>query len=185
MANPTITLRLHDDFDITSDIDPSRLTSRARALAEALTPGAGNPGGTRGPVRLQSDRTMADLGLDPLWHGPDLDRPHTTVWASWERYPADSPVDPYRYLEMQAAKLPVGYYPCGVESSPAAHDSADLITRAQVIEVMRAAGRPITVGTLDNYRSRPPAGWPGPAEYIGRTPMWSRTAIVEYARSVG
>lgn len=161
---------------------PHTCVDRARALAETLAQGPANPAGTRGPVRLQSAQTKAELGLDPQWYGPDMDRPHTTAWNSWERYPAESTVDPHRYLEMQAAKLPVGYYPRGVEASPAAHAAADLISRLQVIEVMRAAGRPITVGTLDNYRSRPPAGWPGPAEYVGRTPMFSRRAIEAYAR---
>lgn len=174
-------LRLHDKTDRVSDIDPSSLTPRARALAEAIAPADANPLGVRHPIRLASDQTMRELDLDPIWYGPDLDQPHTTMWSSWSDYPATSTLDPHEYLETQAAKLPVGYYPTGVDASGTAQDDADLITRMQVIEVMRAAGRTLSVGALDNYRSRPPAGWPGPVRYVGRTPMWSRRAIEAYA----
>lgn len=68
-----------------------------------------------------------------------------------------------------------GYYPVtGVAPEP-------LITRTQVLDLLRALGRPLSAGTLDNYRSRPPAGWPQPARYVGRTPMWNRAAIEAYA----
>jgi len=61
------------------------------------------------------------------------------------------------------------------------HD-IDLITKDQVIALLRELGRPVTAATVDNYRSRPPAGWPQPVRYVGRTPLWSQTAVREYAR---
>jgi len=68
-----------------------------------------------------------------------------------------------------------------VPSADAARDDADLITRAQVIDLMRAMGRPIGVASLYNYGRTPPAGWPGIVKYVGRTPQWSRQAIEVYA----
>jgi len=94
----------------------------------------------------------------------------------------------HEYLEACAAALPVGYYPVGlgpadrVPSADVARDDVDLITKHQVMELLRELGRPISAAVLDNYRSRPAAGWPQPVEYVGRTPRWSRTQVEEYAR---
>lgn len=91
------------------------------------------------------------------------------------------------YLERCAASLPIGYYPAGlgrddlVPSADAARDDTDLITKAQVEALLRKLGRPISAATLDNYRSRPPAGWPQPVDYVGRTPRWSRIEVEAYA----
>lgn len=58
---------------------------------------------------------------------------------------------------------------------------ADLLTSAQVLELLRQLGRPITAGALRNYHRRPPTGWPQPVKRIGRTPLWSRAAVEAYA----
>lgn len=57
----------------------------------------------------------------------------------------------------------------------------DLITADEVLAVLRERGRPITKPTLHNYTSSPPPGWPGVVKRVGRTPLWSRTAIEAYA----
>jgi hypothetical protein len=172
-------LRLRDGTDTPETIDTTRLTARARALADVV---AARPLHTRGPVALVSTRSKAELGLDPLWHGPDMDAPHRTTWSSWARYPATSTMDPHEYLEREAAKLPAGYVPLAAAADVDVRADAELLTKAQVLELLRALGRPISPTTLDNYRSRPPAGWPQPARYVGRTPMWDRQAIETYAR---
>ncbi len=61
-------------------------------------------------------------------------------------------------------------------------DDIDLIPKEQVIALLRELGRPVTAASVDNYRSNPPTGWPQPVRYVGRTPMWSQTAVREYAR---
>lgn len=55
------------------------------------------------------------------------------------------------------------------------------IGSAQVLELMASLGRPISGGTLANYRQRPPADWPGIDHYVGRTPQWRRDKITAYA----
>lgn len=57
----------------------------------------------------------------------------------------------------------------------------DLITADEVLTLLRDLGRPITPGTLRNYRSKPPHGWPQPAKHVSRTPLWSRREIAAYA----
>lgn len=57
----------------------------------------------------------------------------------------------------------------------------DLITRSEVVALLHHLGRPVSVRSIDNYRQRPPKGWPQPAEYVGRTPRWRRADIVAYA----
>lgn len=168
------------------DVDLDRLTPRARALAEIL---ARNPLKTRSPILVESTRTMREMGAtdaDAIWYG-DLDQPHRTTWDHWAKIPG--PIDPHDYLENEARKLPLGYFPVGrsragrVPAADAARDDTDLITRSQIAEVMRELGRPIGLATLANYKSNPPKGWPQPVKYVGRTPLWSRAAIEEYARA--
>lgn len=186
----TVTLELRDGGAVREPIDLDRLTPRARALAEVI---ASTPLQTRPAVILESTRTIREMGGtddDAIWYGADaMDAPHRVIWEHWARYPQTSPVDPHDYLEGEARKLPLGYYPVGrakdqrVPSADAARDDTDLITRAQIAEVLRELGRPISLATLANYKSRPPAGWPQPVKYIGRTPLWSRSAIEQYART--
>lgn len=199
---PTVSLELHDTPPGEGsaprvEIDLDRLTPMARALAESV---AARPLSARSTVWLESHQTLRDLfaanaarGLPAhlsngaFWHSEEeLDGPHRIPWCSWSHYPVTSTMDPHDYLEQQAQKLPMGYYPIGsiwdrVPSASAARDDTDLITRTQVLELLRHLGRPITAATMDNYRQRPPADWPQPVRYVGRTPQWSRAAIAAYA----
>jgi hypothetical protein len=59
----------------------------------------------------------------------------------------------------------------------------DLITRVEVVELLRELGRPVSARSVNNYRKRPPSGWPQPVEYVGRTPRWRRQDIETYASS--
>lgn len=168
-------------------VDLDRLSARARALAEVI---AATPIKAQTAILLESARTVREMdpNADPLWWSAgQLDAPHRVVWEHWSRYPVGSTMDPHDYLEQQAQKLPIGYYPVGrsegerVASADAAKEDADLIGRPQVLELLRALGRPISVATLDNYRSKPPKGWPQPVRYVGRMPLWSRGAVEAYA----
>ncbi len=168
-------------------VDLDRLTPRARALAETL---AATPVKAPVAVMLESARTVREMDpdADPLWHTPEqLDAPHRVTWSAWSHYPVESGMDPHEYLERQARKLPLGYFPIGrdsftsVPSADAARDDTDLIAKGQVIALLRELGRPVTAASVDNYRSSPPAGWPQPVRYVGRTPMWSSTQIQRYA----
>lgn len=167
-------------------IDLARLTPRARALAEVL---AAAPSRGRTAVLLESARTVREMDpeADPWWWSTEkLDAPHRVVWEHWSRYPARSTLDPHDYLEQQARKLPIGYYPVGPDfrerppSADAARAEAHLIGRERVLEVLRECGRPISAATLDNYRSRPPQDWPQPCQYVGRTPLWSEPDVRAY-----
>lgn len=187
---PTVSLALLDGGRRRVAVDLDRLTPRARALAEIVT---ANRLQTRCPVILESVRTIREMGAtadDALFYGADaMDKPHRVIWDHWARYPSGSDVDPHGYLENEARKLPLGYFPVGasrdqrVPTADAARDDADFITRDQVLDLLCDLGRPITSATLYNYTRRPAAGWPGIARYVGRTPQWSRTAIEAYARA--
>lgn len=189
MTSALVELVLHSPSDRLVTVDLDRLSPRARALAEvcAATILHGRPA-----VMLESSRTIREMdptAADLLWYGEDaLDRPHRVVWEHWSHYPPDSTVDPHDYLEGQAQSLPIGYYPIGVDafirvpSADAARDDTEYITRHQVLELLRDLGRPLSAATLDNYRSKPPGGWPQPARYVGRTPLWRRSEVEAYAK---
>lgn len=184
----TVTLELHDGGTRRVDVDLDRLSPRARAIAEIVATRALH---TRCPLILESVRTLREMGAteaDEAFYGPEaMAAPHRVTWDHWARYPSRSDLDPHDYLESEARKLPMGYYPVGrgrdqrVPSADAARAAADLIPKTQVLDLLRALGRPISATTMDNYRSKPPTDWPQPAEYVGRTPLWSRTAVEAYA----
>lgn len=201
-----ITLELHDTPPGEGrapmvEIDLGRLSPMARALAESVH---ATPLHARSGIWLESAATRRELFAEnarrgrpahmsdsAMWYTEEeLDRPHGIPWCSWARYPVSSTVDPHDYLEGEARKLPLGYYPAGadfrdrVPSADAAQAATDLIPKARVLEILRDLGRPISAATMDNYRSRPPNGWPQPAQYVGRTPLWSETAIRSYATTL-
>lgn len=196
--SPIVRLHLHggsyspDDLHCLAhpavDVDLDRLTPRARALAEAW---ANSDMGCRGLVLLESARTIREMdpGASPAWFTQEqMDQPHSLAYDSWSAYPPASAVDPHDYLEQQIARMPIGYYVTGrdavhrVPSADAARGDAEHLTKPQVMELLRDLGRPISPTTMDNYRSRPPADWPQPVTYVGRTPLWRRSAIEAYAQ---
>lgn len=185
----TVYLRLRTDDDRIEPVELDRLTGRARALAEIL---AGTPLKAQTAILLESARTVREMDqdADPLWWTAEqLDSPHRVVWEHWAHYPPDSGVDPHDYLEREARKLPLGYYPVGLDftqrvpSADAARNETDLIPKPRVLELLHALGRPISPATMDNYRSPrfAPKGWPQPVTYVGRTPLWSAAEVRQYA----
>ena len=169
----------------------AQLSPKARALAEII---ASRTIPTRRWIILESVRTIREMdsNADPCWYtDAEMDAPHQVIWehwTHWARWPARSVEDVHDYLENEARKLPIGYYPVGCHKGqrvPSAATAADahLIDKTHVMEVLREEGRPISGSTMDNYRSRPPAGWPQPVKYVGRTPLWDEHQIREYARS--
>ncbi|WP_367139439.1 hypothetical protein [Saccharothrix sp. HUAS TT1] len=168
------------------DVDTTTLTPTAAALARLWS---ANPLHTPGPVHLESIRTLREMTPPEqmaeviAWYGEDaLDRPHRVVWPYHARGHRAHPLA--EELERQAAALPVGYRPVGSaldeDGDTALVDDEDFITSDEVLELMTRHGRPIGRTTLANYKHQPPAGWPGIARYVGRTPQWSRRGVLEY-----
>lgn len=62
------------------------------------------------------------------------------------------------------------------------HSGDDVLLDSEgVLARLAERGRPISIRTLRNYRSRPPEGWPQPVKMVGRTPLWRRSEIDAYA----
>ncbi len=172
-----------------TEVELDDLTPRARAIATLWTT---QPMHTPCPLILESLRTLREMGADEdevrLWWGPEaMDRPHRMVWEARDVGKRGVPVA--ARLELLAQRLPVGYIPVGTSRSPNLNvdvdelrDDADLLTRAQIADVLAEMGRPLSPGVIANYKSHPPAGWPQPVKYVGRTPLWSRAEIEGYAR---
>ena len=180
-----ITLRLRDDDEIQEAVDLDRLTPRARAIAQAI---ATRPLRTPGTLLLRSDRPLRDMPAGQashtdLWYtAAQMDAPDTVVWSSWSRYPADSSMPPEAWLELQAQRMPIGYTP--IPDRDARPDDlhvrdARMLTRAQVLDVLRAIGQPLAVSTWAAMVSRGQA--PRPDDYVGRTPRWAETTVRSWA----
>jgi hypothetical protein len=155
-------------------VDTEALTPKARALAETLRTTLGAAHLTA--ILLRSTRPLRDMpagqvpGID-LWYTTDqLDSPDLVTWDSWSYYPPDSTVPASLYLEQQAARLPIDYWPVPDRHAqiPAYADEDELLTRDRVFEILRVLGQPMT-------RS------PKPDEYIGRTPRWRMSTIKSWA----
>jgi hypothetical protein len=85
----TVHLRLRDDdFHHLDDVDLDRLSAPARALAEQIA---------RSPLSNRRDVWLAHVEGD------------RAAWSGWSGYPADSAMDPHRYLEVQARKFAEGW----------------------------------------------------------------------------
>lgn len=186
---PTVTIELPGYQKV--EVDLTRLTPTARALAEIIS-SAAIP--ILRPIILESVRTRREM-MPPeraeeliAWYSPEeLDQVDRIHWDGWADYPKKSTMDVHDVLESEARKLPLGYYPVGlgkdhrVPSADAAKNDTDLIDKSHVLDVLREEGRPISAAAMDNYRSKPPKDWPQPVKYIGRTPLWSERAIRAYA----
>jgi len=101
-------------------VDLDRLSARARALAEIV---AASPARVLVGVMLATDRTVREMHPDNQWCTPEelsqwrtpeeLDALHRGTWSAWDCYPVGSEMNPYEYLELQARRLPIGYFPVG------------------------------------------------------------------------
>lgn len=172
------------------DVELDDLTPRAAAIARIWS---ANHLHTPCPLIVESVRTLREMGADPdeahLWWGADaMDRPHRFVLDVPATLPGGHGQPLPARLEAMAQRLPIGYIPVGggTQTAPPANvdelrEDADLLTRAQVSELLCEQGRPVSVQVIANYKANPPKGWPQPAKYVGRTPLWSRTAIEAYA----
>lgn len=164
------------------DIDLDKLTPKARALAEAV---ADRPLRTVGDIWMEADRPLRDTTPNwAAWYSEEeAARPDRRPWRGWARYPAASPMDPYRYLENEAAKIPPGWHVLGahpdkpVPSRDAA--AADThMTRDKVMAHMESKGAALS-----------PAGWetlrqaghlPQPDRYVQGKPQWRQETIDAY-----
>jgi hypothetical protein len=181
MSTLTVELRRHR----TEDVDTDDLTPKARALVEALPTlmGARIFAG----ILLRSTRPLRDMpagqvpGIETWYTPAELDATDLITWSSWSAYPANSEMPAVAYLESQAARLPVDYWPVPGKDDPVP-DYADLdemLTSPRVLEVLRRLGQPIAASTWDSYRSR--SQGPAPDEYVGRTPRWRMSTITAWA----
>lgn len=186
-------LRISLSADESWLVDPDRLTPRAAAIARLWS---ANRLHSPCPLILQSVHTVAEMGADAdeiaLWWRGDGSRRHRMVLEYAGLLPGRHLADPHERMEWIAQQLPVGYVPVGggdqwggvALDTATLEADADLITATQVRDLLRRLGRPLTEGTLRNYTSkggRAPGGWPDPARYVGRTPLWSRRDVEEYA----
>lgn len=174
------------------NVDLDTLTPRAAAIARIWS---GTPLHTPCPLQLESVKTLREMGADPaevaLWWGAEaMDRPHRFIFDVPSRLPGGHGQPLHVRLEATARNLPVGYLPVGggppdepaEDSLVGLRRDADLLTRSQVATLLYDLGRPVSIQAIANYKSTPPAGWPQPASYVGRTPLWSRLAVEAYAK---
>jgi hypothetical protein len=205
MAN-VVQLDLYDPIEEIDgplvDVDLDQLTPIARALAESI---ASTALSTRTTIWLQSRRTLRQLAEDDeahglagtlarfeFWYTPEhLELPHRIPWGAWSHYPQTSTLTPVEYLEREAQKLPIGYYPIGtspldriVPSARAAADDQEWLTRDQVLALLTESRRgralpEIKMSTFSGYVSRDQA--PAAGKYVGRTPLWDRQVIEAWA----
>lgn len=179
-------LRLYSNKDTWVTINPQQLTPTARALAECVSASSLH---FRTVIWLQSRRTLRELTSPEtatIWYtNAELDRPHRIPWSGWAEYRSDSTVDPHEYLEREARKLPIGYYPVGVDpnqpvpSADVARTEPDLLTRSQVLERLATRGINMHPNTWFAYVKRGHA--PRPVRHVGRTPQWDAADIDAYA----
>ena len=59
----------------------------------------------------------------------------------------------------------------------------DLLTRSEVIALLRGRGRAIVASTWSSYVAREQA--PPPVKHVGRTPLWKRGEVEQWAASPG
>lgn len=177
----------HDgDPLVYEDIDLDALTPRARALAEAV---AQRSLATPGEVWCAAEGTVRQLVPDAeRWYSSEeLDQPLTRNWSGWSYYPPDSVMPAADYLEQQARRIPPGYAIIGHHPDnpvPSAREAAQDtgMTRDQVLDYLEALrGKRITPGTWSAYVARDQA--PKPVRYVGRTPLWDRREIAEWAKT--
>lgn len=175
----TLNLSLRDDSD-PEPVDLDALTPRARALAEAVAQRLGG----RCVIWVQSEKTVRRAVADAeRWYSADeLDRPYRMGWSGWSHYPADSVMSQHDYLEQQARRIPpqysiVGAFPDRPVPSYEQGAADNGMTRDQVLDYIAAkTGKPrIAPGTWSSYTARDQA--PKPSRYVGRTPLWDRSAI--------
>ncbi|WP_224274109.1 AlpA family transcriptional regulator [Streptomyces sp. LS1784] len=160
------------------DIDLDQLSPRARALAEAVQQ---RSLATAGVIWCALGTVRSLIPDAEQWHADDdLGEPVFVPWSAWSAYPDDSEMDPHDYLEQQARRINpaysiVGAHPRTPVPSYAAGAADDGWTRQQVLDYLRAAGRPIAPGTWSSYVARGQA--PAPVRRVGRTPLWNPAEI--------
>ncbi|MCX5202506.1 hypothetical protein OG897_13740 [Streptomyces sp. NBC_00237] len=164
------------------DVDLTRLTPRARSVAEAI---AQTSLRTATNIWLEHDTPIRDATPDwGMWHTEEeAALPERRPWRGWARYPAASTVDPHDYLETEARKIPPDWHVLGTDTDHAVPSkdagAADTgMTRDMVLTYLRERGRPIGASTWTGYVARQQA--PRPSRHVGRTPLWERQDIDDW-----
>jgi hypothetical protein len=183
---PTVTIELRRNRR--EDVDTGTLTPKARALVDALPTLGGAKVFASIGILLRSTRPLRDMpagrvpGIDTWYTPAELDATDLMTWSSWSVYPPDSTMPASVYVESQAARLPIDYWPVPDKDAPIpgyAVGADELLTRVRVLDVLRHLGHPVAVGTWDSYVSRGKA--PRPDEYVERTPRWRMSTITAWA----
>lgn len=128
-----------------------------------------------GAAEDEAARWRTDSRGQGLWRWTGIDWTQTHGHMQWEIGAGD----PARWLMRRW-----GLADWRAQAAARAADD-DLIPADDVLALLRKLGRPITAGTMRNYRSNPPKGWPQPVKRVGRTPLWSRAAVEQYATAAG
>lgn len=157
MSTVKICLRALGDLDEYpyEEIDLDRLSPRARALAEAI---ASRPLRTVGGIVVEH-------------HGERL------VWSGWARYPADSAMDPYDYLEGQAERFPLDATIVGPRERPVPSREAQ---DEEWIARQCADAWGVKPATWRSYVARRQA--PQPSRHVGSTPVWDAAMVKSWPR---
>lgn len=160
------------------EIDLNRLSPRARALAEAV---AATTLKTATDIWVEADKPLRDSLPDwENWYTPEeAARPERRPWRGWARYPATSTLDPHRYLETEAAKIPAGWHVLGARPDEPVATQAYGMTVEQVRAYLGMRGRNVSASTWRSYVTRKQA--PQPTTSVGNTPLWDPADIIAWA----
>lgn len=169
-------VRIQPEYE---EIDLDRLSPRARALAEAV---AATTLRTAVDIWMEADRPIRDTLPDwEHWYTPEqAARPERRPWRGWSPYPATSTLDPHRYLETEAAKIPAGWHVLGARPGEPVATQAYGMTVEQVRAHLNRFGRSISASTWRSYVARGQA--PQPSDRVGREPLWDPADIIAWAR---
>jgi len=173
-------VRIRPQYD---EVNLDRLSPRARALAEAV---AASHDSAAGFIWVESDRPVRELRPDwQQWFSEErAGQPARDLWDAWDKYAADSSMDPHDYLERQAAKIPAGWHVLGgyqgLHAPPVVARAEDdtLMTVRQVLATLERAGRFVKPRTWSAYVARGQA--PQPVKRVGREPLWDPADIRAY-----
>lgn len=160
-------------------VDLDQLSSRARALAEAV---AATPQQATTDIFVEHEKPLRETCPDwQMWYTEEeAALPERRPWRGWAYYPIDSAKSPVEYLEHEARKIPPDWHVLGYVSGepvPSVEEGAadDGMTRDMVLRYLAGAGRSIAPSTWSSYVARGQA--PRPARRVSRTPLWARADI--------